>query len=333
MSSRPERPVFNLTPDPKLVQKAKENAKKFGIPISTVVKEIAEARERAYPFKQDVVDELNRQMPERRNGWQDLRNERRDKKVKHRIEKQKETGEPSSESAADRRGTEPVDLESLTIKEPEPTLFIPESTNAEASTKAYAAPKWYMNIKHTGFGMKQWSKKNDPSERQAVTALLSMKDCIERCEKGRGAQLAKFLDELRDQVHKAEVTLKVNKFVLRKAGILGDTGLVRILKGANFPWDLREDARQLYTRWCAQIFELDLLRGIIQGKDKDRNADSIDAAWRAKYSPSCKYYGEGDLVLGQWWPTQLCTVRDGAHGSAQGGSFISSRLWALSGTC
>lgn len=27
------------------------------------------------------------------------------------------------------------------------------------------------------------------------------------------------------------------------------------------------------------------------------------------------------MVLGQWWPTQLCTVRDGAHGSPQGGIY------------
>jgi hypothetical protein len=62
------------------------------------------------------------------------------------------------------------------------------------------------------------------------------------------------------------------------------------------------------------------MRGI-KTVTKDRDADRIDEKYKKKFPGDAKYYGEGDLVLGQWWPTQLCTVRDGAHGAAQGGIF------------
>ncbi|KAF2259540.1 hypothetical protein CC78DRAFT_475257 [Lojkania enalia] len=105
-----------------------------------------------------------------------------------------------------------------------------------------------------------------------------------------------------------------------------DNGLTRIFAPKQptkneFPWDLKADARQLYHRWYNEIFSVDLLRGIVLARAKNkadkRNADRIDPEW--PHRVSAKYYGHGDLVMGQWWPTQLCTMRDGAHGSAQGG--------------
>jgi len=56
-------------------------------------------------------------------------------------------------------------------------------------------------------------------------------------------------------------------------------------------------------------------------KGKDRNGDRLESAYRSKHPTTAKYHGEGELILGQWWPTQLCTVRDGAHGSSQGGIY------------
>ncbi|MCJ1467881.1 hypothetical protein MMC07_006506 [Pseudocyphellaria aurata] len=34
---------------------------------------------------------------------------------------------------------------------------------------------------------------------------------------------------------------------------------------------------------------------------------------------SCNSHGEGPLVVGQWWPFQICSLRDGGHGSSNGG--------------
>lgn len=91
--------------------------------------------------------------------------------------------------------------------------------------------------------------------------------------------------------------------------------------GLEYPWDLRADAWQLYLRWYRQDFKPDLLRGIITRKGKDRASDRIDPEWAKDTSKKipATFHGEGHLVLGQWWPTQLCAVRDGAHGTPQGG--------------
>ena len=98
-------------------------------------------------------------------------------------------------------------------------------------------------------------------------------------------------------------------------------GILRILnsKTVEYPPDLRADALQLYNRWCHQIFTVDLLRGILTTRSSHRNTDTIDPKWPHKRKAD--YYGEGELAMGQWWPTQLCTVRDGAHGMAQGGIY------------
>ena len=31
------------------------------------------------------------------------------------------------------------------------------------------------------------------------------------------------------------------------------------------------------------------------------------------------YFGKGRLVNGQWWPSRLCALRDGAHGQSEAG--------------
>lgn len=181
-------------------------------------------------------------------------------------------------------------------------------------------PKWLTSIPESSFALKELGKKRP----QDLTALEALKNCIRRCEvERRLAQLNKLYEELRDHVHKAEIRLNVNKYILKKAKILNpENGLPRIFKeAADFPPDLKADSYQLYNRWYREDFEQDILHGLITKKAKDRNGDSIDPAYRKKHPASAKYYGEGDLVLGQWWPFQICTVRDGVHGAAQGGTF------------
>jgi hypothetical protein len=34
---------------------------------------------------------------------------------------------------------------------------------------------------------------------------------------------------------------------------------------------------------------------------------------------SANYFGKGRLVNGQWWPSRLCALRDGAHGQSEAG--------------
>jgi hypothetical protein len=159
---------------------------------------------------------------------------------------------------------------------------------------------------------------------EALTSLDALKTCITKCEETKSAaQLDKLHDTLRDHVHKAEIELDVTKTLLRKANMLSpDYGLPRIFKqGTDFPWDLKADAFQLYARWYRCDLNLNILRGIVPNKTDNRTSDRLDDTYRKTFPTTPKYYGEGDLALGQWWPTQLCLVRDGVHGSAQGGIY------------
>ncbi|KAF2707271.1 hypothetical protein K504DRAFT_504449 [Pleomassaria siparia CBS 279.74] len=214
---------------------------------------------------------------------------------------------------------------------PSPSLALPESFNSlfvsETSatpTTTYNPPQWYQAVSTTGPTYKLWVRTRNT---QAEQSLLHMKGCIDRCETETNPdKLNKIFVELWNEIHKAEVKLVgIDARLLRKNMMLGrgqqgeDQGLLRILnsKKVEYPPDLRADAIQLYHRWCRQVFDLDLLHHIVRKRTANRTSDSIVGDW----VHSADFYGEGDLIMGQWWPTQLCTVRDGAHGAAQGGIY------------
>jgi hypothetical protein len=187
-------------------------------------------------------------------------------------------------------------------------------------------PKWHVELKDSNFQMKELAKKQP----QAYKAIESLKNCIGRCEEvtqrmkfKHSSELAKLWEELRDHVHKAEIVLKIDKFIAKKSRILtAENGLPRIFKeDTRFPSDVKADAYQLYLRWMREDFSLDLLRGIKTVKGANRGSDQLDAAYKKQHPTDARCYGDNGLVLGQWWPSQLCTLRDGAHGSSQGGIF------------
>lgn len=101
-------------------------------------------------------------------------------------------------------------------------------------------------------------------------------------------------------------------------------GLPRIFtNSADYPFWMVADAKELYTKWWHGIFDTGLYRGIVIGKPKneklerEKQANKLDTSYTGRRSG--KFHGNGDLLNGQWWPHQLCTVRDGAHNSAQAG--------------
>ncbi|KAK8180812.1 PUA-like domain-containing protein [Phyllosticta citribraziliensis] len=178
-------------------------------------------------------------------------------------------------------------------------------------------PAWYTSIKP-----QEWQSRSRHAGYTGVDAKLSkikrlIRDCAEK-------KLDAF-DDIRKELHQLAF-LEVNKIVVRKTQMLHeDTGLPQLFaaeysKGVDYPWDIQADALELYNRWCLQIFSTDLLRGIVKSqKAHNRSTDRIEPGFPGKSGAA--YYGQGDLVNGQWWPTQLCTVRDGAHGSTQGGIY------------
>jgi hypothetical protein len=225
----------------------------------------------------------------------------------------------------------PMDVDSSqTTAEPSTAGARPESLGADpvlASSLPHASsypfrvrlsmPSWYLTVNKQSMDLLERKR---PQELAAIDAL---KACVDRCEKERSrVKLAKEYNDLRDHVHKAESSLNMDKVKIKKTRILTSSGLPRIFsEQADFPWDLKADAWHLYEKWMNEDFSRDILRGIVTVKGKDRNGDRLDPAYRTKHPRDPKQFGDNGAVLGQWWPSQLCAVRDGIHGAAQGGIY------------
>ncbi|KAF2627670.1 hypothetical protein BU25DRAFT_341120 [Macroventuria anomochaeta] len=203
------------------------------------------------------------------------------------------------------------------------TLENSESASTRPAAQSYpfptrpSMPTWYTSVSQQSLAQL------DRRRPQELAAIDALKDCIRRCEQeGDKSKLTKEYNDLRNHIHKAEIKLDMDKVKAKKTRILTEMGLPRIFnKYADFPWDLKADAWYLYERWMNEDFEQDILRGIVTVKGKDRNGDRLDRAYTTKHPKDPKIIGNNGAVIGQWWPSQLCAVRDGVHGAPQGGIY------------
>ncbi|KAF2170153.1 hypothetical protein M409DRAFT_51907 [Zasmidium cellare ATCC 36951] len=181
-------------------------------------------------------------------------------------------------------------------------------------------PEWYRKLKVTGI--------RDKQDAEADPLLNGLKNQIRKAQDQRSGLQAVF-NEARDRLHKIAFT-QVTKQGLRNTRILdNENGLPQIFdgkydRGVSWPFDIKADAEELYNKWCREDFETDLMRGINcgkpkTGKDKDKNDRSSDSLLEGYPRPDTLKYGNGKLLNGQWWPTQLTCLRDGAHASTQAG--------------
>ena len=116
--------------------------------------------------------------------------------------------------------------------------------------------------------------------------------------------------------------------LIKKSNILTDRTLHEILNPVDcpvsvpYPAELQRDAHRLYDRWFRGGVNGELLRGIkpFLGTVKKPNHSTVALFYRSydleadypRVSP--KFFGEGHLCNGDWWPLQIAAVRDGAHG-------------------
>ena len=114
--------------------------------------------------------------------------------------------------------------------------------------------------------------------------------------------------------------------IVKKSKVLEDSvGLPQIFYdagGVGYPWDLQDDAQMLYSKWMQGILDPHLLRGI-ESVRKQRAAGKSTISHRLQPDypgrVSCNVVGENRLHNGQWWPMQICAMRDGAHGEIEAG--------------
>ncbi|QDS70963.1 hypothetical protein FKW77_007249 [Venturia effusa] len=182
-------------------------------------------------------------------------------------------------------------------------------------------PDWYLKAVVMPKGI---SPALTSAIRRTTTQFDKLKENMKICitTKDSQAQTAA-LRQVSDLLHTLEFTKIPHAHCLAHKKMLHEgQGLKRIADfqdgpSYNFPWYLRADAQELYTKWRARDWDPDMFRGItnmVKGPMKNKG-QAIDP----KFKKDWRFFGEGQFVAGQWWPMQLCAVRDGAHGSAQAG--------------
>lgn len=135
--------------------------------------------------------------------------------------------------------------------------------------------------------------------------------------------VTKLLNKLRERLHQVEFNGNLCYQLIEDSKLLEDQGLPRIFgAAAQFPYDLVDDSLVLYQRWSKGLFDAHLLHGI----ELKNRAQPGDNSFRSRnlekdyaFKVSAHYIGAGDLINGQWWPLQICLLRDGAHGEIEAG--------------
>ena len=153
-----------------------------------------------------------------------------------------------------------------------------------------------------------------------------IRDLIKNAQKAKrkGGDVVAAIKGVRRRLYEMEFFGFISRALVKKSRVLDSVGLPQIFddpEDVGFPWDVKADARTLFQRWHQGETDPHLFRGIIVEKkglnSKERISYSLDPNYLWKKSPNV--VGANGLQVGQWWPIQLCTLRDGAHGSAEGG--------------
>ncbi|KAL8685461.1 MAG: hypothetical protein Q9224_005808, partial [Gallowayella concinna] len=189
----------------------------------------------------------------------------------------------------------------------------------------------YRRFKTMPIETKQYSR-SDLSAVQHVRQLI--KRCFDAVRDGES--LKEPFGELRDRLHRIQFYDFMCEAIIREARLFGgDDGLDRVLYDEDdvFPYDLQADAMMLYNHFYMFGCDPHLLRGIITTR---RTHDGVRNTKTHALDPKCSreiaanIYGASYLVNGQWWPLQICALRDGAHGVSEGGIYGSSKKGAYS---
>ncbi|KAI7221337.1 hypothetical protein KC333_g1795 [Hortaea werneckii] len=199
------------------------------------------------------------------------------------------------------------------------------SSNRQGESESLAAvstepPDWYQALKPSGGRLRGTTYESD--------VIAGVKEAINKAKMHRenDAGLRNQFEMLSSYLHKAPF-MQVTGQLLRDNRILHkQDGLQQIfdpdyMAGVPYPDWLQADAKELYNKWRNKNFETNMFWGLQAGRAATRYAEgratTID--WNAVNRVSCDHHGNESIVNGQWWPLQLCLLRDGAHGQSQQG--------------
>ncbi|KAI9705919.1 MAG: hypothetical protein M1836_005325 [Candelina mexicana] len=219
----------------------------------------------------------------------------------------------SDQSGGDEAKQRPAKRPFAPAKKPskvhKPTYDKIETVDTRTTSKT---PEWYEKV-----DLKMPVSRND---------LVTLKHLFTLIKKAsRGGDASQVFGGLRRRLHQMEFYDFLSGALVKKAKVLEDEGLPSIFRDVDaigYPWDLKADAQALYLRWLSGVLDPHLLRGIITEQKRGaaitkRTTHKLDKSYSARVS--CNYTGAGDLQNGQWWPMQICAMRDGAHGEIEAG--------------
>ena len=138
--------------------------------------------------------------------------------------------------------------------------------------------------------------------------------CISQSQSGQDT--AEAVAKLRQRIHQAEFYDFLSGVLIKRSKLLEDGGLSLIFDNNDgiFPWDVRSDSFHLHQKWLAGKIDPHLLVGVESknkksGSGKDVKTRNLEHNYAGRVS--CNYVGQGNLQNGQWWPLQICAMRDG----------------------
>jgi ribosomal protein S20 len=184
-------------------------------------------------------------------------------------------------------------------------------------------PDWYNDINRKA--------KHNRGDVQLLAHIKTIiKNSIDAYNRGDQASLKNHLPELAKKLHEMEFYPFLTQnpgLLVMNSKVLDSGGLFEIADHSNahiFPSYLRADAEALYTRWLIGDFDPSLFRGIKTVKltmegGKTRVSNSLDQTY--KFKRLADVVGDNGLVNGQWFPSRVCALRDGAHGEIEAGIY------------
>ena len=212
-----------------------------------------------------------------------------------------------------------------------PQLHTTETTRPTGADRQ--PPAWYKALpKPDG--------SRDRNVHDSEPVLIRMKDHIKKAKTPKGQHPGAFASLCKDVLeglHKL-IFLPMTDKLLRKTRMLDNNdGLPQLFDdafsgGVDWPWYIKADAEEQYNKWYAKVFETDLYRGLVRGgKGTGNAADKLakDNGGHFRLMDP-KEHGNGHLINGSWYPSQLAVLRDGGHGASQGGITASSKSGAFS---
>lgn len=128
---------------------------------------------------------------------------------------------------------------------------------------------------------------------------------------------------LRQRLNDMELWDFIDEQLVARSKVFDQNSLYGVSFDLEFPWDIRRDAERLLSKWDSKDFDTDLMRGVETrtGTNKKKLEFKIRSLEKSFPVVKANYHGQGNLYNGQWWPLQICTIRDGAHGCLEGGIY------------